>query len=121
VALLPDDARKNLDKLTEGTLQTWLQRYPHDPLVHGLMADHMIEAHDIDGAERELRAALVEKDVLDMYYSNRKLEAVLRPMLARILLDSQRGGEAHDVMKPVCQMSDPSVEKLLDQAPYVCD
>jgi rhomboid protease GluP len=77
-------------------------RYPRDPrprLFRGMMR---LDAGDLAGAERELRAGLADaetfKDVLP------QIAMVLRTNLATALSDNQRKAEAKEIAAPVCQL-----------------
>jgi rhomboid protease GluP len=118
VTLLVPDAE------APATGEAWAERapdlvakYPHDPRAHLFMAFRDEDQHDEVGAERELRAALGEPDILRVHFPNRRLESTIRAALARLLLSTDRAGEARDVVRPVCNAGEagapPEVVKSL--------
>ncbi|NPC79576.1 rhomboid family intramembrane serine protease, partial [Pyxidicoccus fallax] len=79
-----------------------LERYPRDPRSHLFQAMALMEADDLPGAERALRTALSEKDILEHFFANSELPLILHQELGRVLLGQGRAEEARAVVKPFC-------------------
>ena len=85
-------------------------RFPRDPRVLVLSS---FAAKDRAEAERLLRAVLDEKRALRNQFSDGKLEALARSLLARLLRDRDEDAEARAVLRPSCG---PEVEGIADRA-----
>jgi hypothetical protein len=83
-------------------------RYPHDPLTHYYRAIALSKTNHIEDAEKELRLALNEKEIIDSFF-DKKFEFAIRGMLAGCLLDEKRFQEAKEIVVPICE-GDPDGE-----------
>ncbi|HYD39706.1 MAG TPA: hypothetical protein VEB43_02670 [Anaeromyxobacter sp.] len=75
------------------------RRFPRDPVVRLLSA---YAAQDRAEAKEHLRAALQEKRTLRTRFPDGKLEAMLRSILASMLLVEGEDAEARAVIRPSC-------------------
>jgi rhomboid protease GluP len=81
-----------------------LARYPRDPRSRLYQAQALIDGRDLAGAERELRAGLAEREVLEAKF-NPEFEATLQGMLALVLTDRSQHAEAKATAQPACAHS----------------
>jgi len=79
-------------------------RYPRDPRARYFRASALLEAGDADGAVRELRAGLNEKEILETKFSP-DLESRMQTMLAFVLVDKGQQTEAKTIALQVCRRS----------------
>jgi rhomboid protease GluP len=92
-------------------------RYPRDPRARVMHAMALKDAGDMDGAEKALRAALVEEDLWTPLLSQ-DVRIVLRATLAEIVMET-RPGEAREIARPVCgQTALPEARRILDDAKF---
>lgn len=77
-----------------------IEKYPRDPRPRYFRAIDLIDANDMSGAERELRAGLAEVDLWRRSL-NPEFELHMRAALA-VVLAPGRSAEAREVAKPVC-------------------
>jgi rhomboid protease GluP len=99
VALIPND---RIGSVSAKDADDLLVRFPRDPRSRWLAAQKAAEQNDLPAAEKHLRAALAEEGVLRRSFPDRKLEAALRGMLARVLDAQGRSAEAREAAKPAC-------------------
>jgi rhomboid protease GluP len=104
--LIPDDQMPKSDKEATAQSVDLVTRYPHDPRALYFRAEALIDAHQTQAAEKELWAALNEKELLETYL-DKKMELTIRGVLAGVLADEKRMKEAKEVAKPVCE-EDPN-------------
>jgi rhomboid protease GluP len=86
-------------------------KYPRDPRAHLYQAHALIDKRDLPGAERELRAALAERDILKSKLKP-EFEANLRGMLALVLYDQNRADEAKAAAQPTCSITSPAFNPM---------
>jgi len=86
-------------------------RFPRDPRARFYLASARLDAQDLPGAERELRAGLAEEEILKTKF-NPELEARMRGLLALVLDDQRKTDEAKSVAQPVCGMSAPGFARM---------
>lgn len=79
-----------------------VERYPRDPRARLFQALSMLGANSLAGAERELRLALAEKDILEHFFEGTELPMILHAELANVLVAQNREEEARAVVKPFC-------------------
>ncbi len=84
------------------TVEVWGKEYPRDPRVHLYRALKLLDGNDAVNAEKELRALLAEREILDRAFGNRKLEILARGLLCEILVRDGRMEEAKREAAPVC-------------------
>ncbi|MBU8895744.1 rhomboid family intramembrane serine protease [Corallococcus sp. M34] len=77
-------------------------RYPRDPRARLFQAAVLLDAGDAPGAEREIRAALAEREVLEHFFAGARLPLKLHEVLARALLAQNRDAEAREAVRPFC-------------------
>ena len=96
-----------------------VERYPHDPRAHLLRGTYFLHHHDLADAERQLRAALNERDILANDLQP-QVEEITRATLALVLVGEGRKPEALVMAAPVCTKRPTRVleemRKYLDQA-----
>jgi rhomboid protease GluP len=79
-----------------------IARYPRDPRAHLFAATVAIEAYDLPAAERELRAAVAEKQILERFFAGTELSLFLHEELGRVLVEQGKRDEARAVVEPFC-------------------
>ncbi len=82
-----------------GALADLRRRFPRDPVVRLLSA---YASRDRAEAKEHLRAALEERRTLRTRFPDGKLEAMLRAILASMLLVEGEEAEARSVLRPSC-------------------
>lgn len=75
--------------------------YPHDPRARWYRASALLERGDLAAAERELRAAIGEDEMLGLFFQP-EFRARLEAMLALTLNDLDKKTEAKATAKPAC-------------------
>jgi rhomboid protease GluP len=101
-----------------------VEHYPGDPRSHMGRGLTLVTAHDLAGAERELRTALVLAGDLGRVLGP-AFENTLRVMLASVLIDEGRAAEAKEAVRAACrapaaERPTPQLQKLLaDQ--HLCE
>jgi rhomboid protease GluP len=90
-----------------------LARYPRDPRARLYQAEALAAKRDFRGAERELRAALAEKEILGRFKP--ELQVVLQGMVALTLNDQYRIAEAKDAAQPVCALKTQDIAHIRNQ------
>ncbi len=78
-----------------------LVKYPRDPRAHLTRAMTLAEGKDLDGAEREMRRVLADREMLSLSRFE-TLEPNVRYLLAGLLLDLRKRDEAQEIAKPLC-------------------
>jgi rhomboid protease GluP len=100
--LVPDSEFPRSDAEWKAQVDKLAARYPHDPRPRLYRGITLLEAGDLAGAERELRAGLGDaqtfKDVLPP-----QVEALLRTNLATTLNANRQTAEAKAIAQPICQ------------------
>ncbi len=86
----------------ERTVEVWGKDRPRDPRVHFFRALALLDADDSERAQAELRAALADDAILRAFFPNGRLEAAVRALLARILLEEGNSAEAQKAAQPSC-------------------
>ena len=76
--------------------------YPRDPRAHLFLGVRLARAGELNAAERELRTALGETELLQGYFHDRELEIKLRSVLATLLLEGGQRAAARIAAAPVC-------------------
>lgn len=109
IALIPNE---KLSSLTSKDAPELLVKYPRDPRAHQLAAIKAGQEKDLPLAEKHLRLALAEEGVLRTSFPDRRLEGALRGLLARVLEEGGRRGEAIEVARPACDLGIPELERL---------
>lgn len=79
-----------------------VQAYPRDPRARLQLAHAYVEADNYVNAEREIRAALAEREILGELSPN--LETLLRNYLVGVLAAQQRLDEAEREARPLCKL-----------------
>jgi rhomboid protease GluP len=98
--LIPDEMLPKSDADVAAQAETLVKAYPNDPRSHFYRALALMD-NDAPGAERELRKALAEQEVLDIDFKPEfKIELVA--YLAQTLITEGRGPEANLEAKPYC-------------------
>jgi rhomboid protease GluP len=86
-------------------------RYPKDPRAHYFRALSLLQVYDDLRAERELRAALSDPELLSYLPRPERFRIMVEGLLAAVLFDEHQVQAAQDMAKPVCLSNDdnPSV------------
>lgn len=114
----PEQVPKKDSDINESSARRLLETYPKDPRSHFYSAIVLIQNRDPQGAERELRATLADRFVMEEVLVP-SFNFYVQGLLALVLSDEQRPDEARQVAAPVCQgRSSPIFEKL--QAAGLC-
>ena len=98
--LIPDNQIPDTDAEIAKKTTEFLKDYPNDPRLHFFRAVTIMD-EDPTAAERELRIALSEKQVLETQFKP-EFEVTLVSYLARVLATEGRAGEARLAVKPYC-------------------
>jgi len=77
-----------------------VRMYPHDPRTHLLRSVYLLNTHDLDQAETELRAGLAEREALTHAFPS--VEPTLHLLLAGIYLEQNRRTDAETEAEPWC-------------------
>lgn len=80
------------------------ERYPRDPRARFVRALQRSAQGDPSGAERDLRAALDNPQVLATHFADRRLEVAIRTTLAQLLQQRNAEAEARAAVLPVCDV-----------------
>jgi membrane associated rhomboid family serine protease len=91
----------------EGRTDELVERYPHDPMVRLLRADHLMNVGDLDSAIEELRTGLDERAALTQHYAP-SLQEELQYALVVALAQSNREDDAREVALHFCAAVDAS-------------
>jgi rhomboid protease GluP len=78
-----------------------LTRYPRDPRSYLYQAIALIQAKDLAGAEKQMRAGLAEEDILRVLLTP-MTKIHMQSYLALILTDEHRKDEAKEFAKAGC-------------------
>lgn len=101
-------------------VEIWGKDRPRDPRVHLFRALRLIDEQDFESAEKELRLALSEREILDRAFSNRKLETGIRSVLSELLLQQGRRADAIREASPICSAAEDSAQSRLREL-GLCD
>lgn len=111
--LVPDFMLPDKGWAGEARAKALVAAYPHDPRARLHMARAYIDAKNYINAEREIRLALAEREILkrDM---NPDFEAYLHNFLVGILASQNRYEEAYREAAPLCRMhpTDPELKDM---------
>jgi rhomboid protease GluP len=114
-ALIPQNQIPTNDAAARAQSADLVKRYPRDPRARLIRGATLIQARDLPGAERELRAGLAEETLWPSGFSG-ELSHRLHTLLAVVLAETGRAGEAKEVAKPACNaLSSGPMRQLLDQ------
>jgi rhomboid protease GluP len=102
--LIPGNELPKSDAELKARSTDLVARFPRDPRARLFRAAALLDVHDAVGAERELRAGLIEEEILKTQFSP-ELELRLRTMLALVLVDEGRSAEARTIAQPICAAS----------------
>lgn len=98
--LIPDGQLPRTDEEIAAKARMLVSVYPRDPRARLYHAAVLLRANPVS-AEAELRKALREKELLQLYFTP-DLEVALRSALARTLLAQGRLEDAKNEARPVC-------------------
>ena len=87
------------------------KRFPRDPRARLYLASALLDAKDLPGAERELRAGLAENEILKTKFKP-ELEARMRALLALVLDDQGKTAEAKSEAQSTCGISAPALAQM---------
>jgi len=76
-------------------------RYPRDPRSHMFQSVSLLAAHDLSGAEQELRTALQQAEA-HKYIFGRQFEHTVQGSLALVLFESSQQSQAQDLANIAC-------------------
>jgi rhomboid protease GluP len=114
VALIPQEEMPKTPADRQARAAALTERYPGDPRSHLYLGEAAAASGDNAGAEREWRIALADAQRLSAMFGS-QLEFVIRTVLALLLADQDRQGEARDIANPVCSapVENRSIDNLL--------
>ncbi len=104
--LIPDSQFPSTEADWKAQGAALADRYPHDPRPRLFRGITLLDAGDLAGAERELRAGLADVQTLRDVLPPR-VEVLLRTNLAMALADEKKTAEARTVAEPVCRLEVP--------------
>lgn len=118
--LIPQDQLPTTDADAVKRAKDLLAKYPNDPRSHLYTAIGDAQANDIAGAEKELRQALSEDDVLTKDFQP-GLKTHIQAVLAIVLLQRGDAAQAKQYAAPLCQADngDPFRQNLVNN--HLCD
>jgi rhomboid protease GluP len=118
--LIPPDQVPKTDGDAVARSSELVSQYPEDPRAHYFRAIALIRARDNAGAERELRAALAEEEVIRLMFTP-ALAANVRGVLAAVLSEGKTD-EAKVTAAPACASPDlaATIRSALDKV-HLCD
>ncbi len=106
------------DKLPKSTAEGKVQaaklvaEFPRDPRAHYLQALAAVDANDVPGIERALRAGLKESEILKTKFSP-ELESDMRTLLALALIEKGEIAEAREVGSAGCKTAQGTMRAQL--------
>lgn len=118
--LIPPDQMPRSEAEAQSRAPEMAQRYPHDPRPRMALARRLLDARDLQGAERELRAGLAEEEMLRHFFRP-ELTHQFKALLALTLADSGRRDEARDVARSVCIGLAPEPIRRMLAAAKLCE
>jgi rhomboid protease GluP len=101
--LIPNSELPRTDGQMEAQAESLAVRYPRDPRLRLFRGAALLDAGDLAGAERELRAGLADAEMLRDLLPP-LVEALLRTNLAIILNEDQQKADAKAIAGPVCRL-----------------
>lgn len=115
--LIPPQALPSTDEEIPKLAGDLMARYPRDPRAHLFQAAVLLDTGDAAGAEREVHAALAEKEILELYFKGEPLLEMLHEVWAQALLAQDRKPEALEVVRPFCHAGEggavpPGLQRL---------
>lgn len=109
VKLVPNDQLGLFDSTDPATL---LRDYPRDPRAVLNHAAAIADQGDLATAERELRAAIADRLILELNFPESDLEARLRFVLAAVLDAQGRSEDARLIAQPACGSGFTGIERF---------
>jgi len=98
--LIPEaELKASMDELV-GRAPSLIRTYPHDPRSHMYAAIADLRANNFHNAEKELRAALAEEDMLQLLKPSFKTH--LEATLALVLSNERRSDDARNMARSGC-------------------
>ena len=121
VLLIPQEAMPTTDDDIPKMSADLLARYPRDPRSHFFQAITLLNGGDGAGAERELRAGLAEREILEHFFPGKTLTQSMNELLGDALMHQGREAEAREVVRPYCHAGEGGTvpERLQEQG--LCD
>jgi rhomboid protease GluP len=101
--LIPNGQLPRTEAEMKSQMESLAARYPRDPRLRLSRGTAMLNAGDLSGAERELRAGLEDAEVMKNVLPL-QVEAALRTNLATALHRDKRDAAAKTVAGPVCRL-----------------
>ena len=102
--LLVDDSSIPEDlSVAKRDVDVWGAGHLHDPRVRFYRALRLLDEKNDIAAHVELRAALDEREILALAFSNGELEGAIRATLSELLLHQGMRDEARRAAEPVCR------------------
>jgi rhomboid protease GluP len=112
--LIPDNQMPRSNAEMAKRASELIAQYPHDPRPRLVHAAHLLDAGDVDGAERDARAGLAD-EALWRPLLTPELSSNLRVVLA-LAINEKNPGEAHAVAHPACTaFKDGPMRRALDE------
>jgi hypothetical protein len=102
-------------------VDTWCKGRERDPRVRLFRAIRQARADDLAGAEREARAGLSERAILEKFFPDRNVEVQLRTVLCSVLVDEGRRDDAITEARPVCDAADGGTVPEFLEKMRLCD
>jgi rhomboid protease GluP len=97
-----------------------IAEHPRDPRAHLARAVTLVESRDLNGAEKEMRDILADREMLTLPLFH-ALERDVRLLLSGLLLDLRERDQAQDVARPLCGRAlPPKMQERFNQM-GLCD
>jgi rhomboid protease GluP len=100
--LIPSDLIPANDEAAIANSSRLFANYPHDPRAHIYLAQAYLKVTDLQNAEKELRLAISDREIIKNYFDE-GFEASVRVELAGIFVYEKRISEAKEILQPVCE------------------
>jgi rhomboid protease GluP len=101
--LMPNSLLPRTDEQWKAQIDGLAERYPHDPRPRLFRGITMLDARDLAGAQRELRAGLADAQTMKELLPP-QVETLLRINLAFAVSRSGQKTEARAIADPVCRL-----------------
>lgn len=113
--LIPNDKTPKSNAEIYEKADALLKAYPRDPRSHFYQSLVQVRAKDLPAAERELRTALAEDDILTNLLDP-SFKTHVKAFLSLVLYDSDRQTEAREMAAPACADDSASLHKNVAEA-----
>lgn len=118
--LIPGDKLPKTDDEAKSRSAELVVSYPHDPRARFFRALALLDGRDLAGGERELRAALAEKQILQADFKP-DFPVHMQAVLALVLLNEGRTADAKTEAAALCRADDGDAIRQNLVGAHLCD